>query len=150
MTLEEKITKALVPAMKAKDQGALRALRAIKAEILLFNTSGSGDVLDAAAETRILQKMLKQRKDSLAIFTEQGRSDLAQKEQEEIDVIQTFLPEQLGEEALRDFVQNLIRELQAEGMKDMGRVMSEANTRLAGKADGKRIATVVKASLSGG
>lgn len=148
MTLEQKIAKALVVAMKAKDQGALRALRAIKSEILLFNTSGSGETLDEKAEIRILQKMVKQRKDSLAIFSEQNREDLVQKEQEEIVVIEKFLPEQMDESALRTFVTALIAELGASGMKDMGRVMGEANARLAGKADGKSIAAIVKSLLS--
>lgn len=147
MTLEQKVTKALTGAMRAKDQAALRALRAIKAEILLFKTSGTGAQLDEAAEIRILQKMVKQRKDSLGIYTEQSREDLAEKEREEITVIESFLPEQMDEVALEDFVKNLIAELGAGDMKDMGRVMSEANKRLAGKADGKSIAAVVKRSL---
>jgi len=149
MTLEEKVTKALITAMKAKDQGALRALRAIKSEILLFNTSGAGVSLDETAETRILQKMVKQRKESLVIFTEQSREDLAQKEREEIAVIETFLPEQMDEASLQQFVGALVQELGASGMKDMGKVMAEANSRLSGKADGKRIAAVVKALLTG-
>jgi uncharacterized protein YqeY len=150
MTLEERISKELIVAMRAKDQAALRALRAVKAEILLFKTSGSDAPLDEAAETKILQKMVKQRKESLAIYVEQSREDLAQKEREEIAVIESFLPAQLDESALKDFVAQLVSELGATGMKDMGRVMSEANQRLAGQADGKSIATVVKALLSGG
>jgi uncharacterized protein YqeY len=150
MTLEERISKELIVAMRAKDQAALRALRAVKAEILLFKTSGSDAPLDEAAETKILQKMVKQRKESLAIYVEQSREDLAQKEREEIAVIESFFPAQLDESALKDFVAQLVSELGATGMKDMGRVMSEANQRLAGQADGKSIATVVKALLSGG
>jgi uncharacterized protein len=148
MRLDDKVGKALVEAMKARDQGALRALRAIKAEILLFNTSGTGEQLDEKSEVKILQKMVKQRKESLAIYQEQHREDLATIEREEIAVIERFLPEQLSESALMDFVKGLISELDASGMKDMGRVMAEANTRLAGKADGKSIAAIVKSLLS--
>lgn len=148
MTLEQKIAPALILAMKAKDQGALRALRGIKAEILLFKTSGSGDSLDESAEIKLLQKMVKQRRDSLSIYEEQGREDLAQTEREEIAVIEGFLPEQMDESALRGFVASLIAELGGSGMKDMGRIMAEANTRLAGKADGKTVAGIVKELLS--
>lgn len=148
MSLEQQVTKALGEAMRSKDQGALRALRAIKAEILLFKTSGTGAALDEAAEIRMLQKMVKQRKESLGIYEEQGREDLAVKEREEIAVIESFLPEQMDEAALASFIKNLISELGANDMKDMGRVMSEANKRLAGKADGKSIAAIVKQSLS--
>ena len=134
--------------MKAKDQGALRALRAIKSEILLFQTSGSGKDLNEAAEIKILQKMVKQRKDSIDIYTEQGRDDLATIEEEEVAVISRFLPEQMSASELQSFVTDLIAELGASGMKDMGRVMGEANKRLAGKAEGKAIAAVVKGLLS--
>ena len=142
------ISKDLIVAMKSKDQAALRALRAIKSEILLFKTSGSDNELDEAAEIKMLQKMVKQRKDSLSVFEEQGREDLAVKEREEIDVISKYLPEQMDEATLRDFIGNLVEELGASGMQDMGRVMGQANQRLKGKADGKTIATIVKELLS--
>ena len=148
MSLEQKVSTALVDAMKAKDQGALRALRGIKAEILLYQTSGITEPLDEKVEIKILQKMVKQRKESLAIYEEQSREDLAQKEREEITVIERFLPEQLDQSALRSFVSSLIAELGASGMKEMGRVMAEANKRLAGKADGKTVAVIVKELLS--
>jgi len=148
MTLEEKISKNLIVAMKAKDKAFLRALRSIKAEILLHNTSGSGAELDQTGETKILQKMVKQRKDSLAMFEQQEREDLAIIEREEIEVISTFLPQQMGEEELRTFITNLVNELGASSMKDMGRLMGEANKRLAGKAEGKMIATIVKELLT--
>lgn len=148
MTLEEKIAKDLIVAMKARDKATLRALRSIKAEILLHNTSGSGVELDQAGEIKILQKMVKQRKDSLAMFEEQAREDLAIIEREEIEVISRFLPQQMGEEELRSFITSLVTELGASGMKDMGRVMGIANQRLAGKAEGKLIATVVKNLLT--
>jgi uncharacterized protein YqeY len=148
MTLEQKIAIALVDAMKAKDQGTLRALRAIKAEILLFKTSGTGDILDEAAEIKLLQKMVKQRRESLAIYQEQSREDLASKEQEEISVIEGFLPEQLDSAELTSFISALVAELGVSSIKDMGRVIGEANKRLAGRADGKAIATVVKNILT--
>lgn len=148
MTLEKKIAKDLIVAMKARDKSTLRALRAIKAEILLHNTSGTGSALDQAAEIKILQKMVKQRKDSLAMFEEQSREDLAIIEREEITVISGFLPQQMGEEELGAFITALVDELGASGMKDMGRVMGKANKRLAGKAEGKMIATVVKRLLT--
>ena len=148
MSLEQKIATALVGAMKAKDQGGLRALRAIKAEILLFKTSGTGEELNDAAEIKILQKMVKQRKESMSIYEEQGREDLANVEREEIAVIEGFLPEQMSEADLTAFITSLISEVGAAGMKDMGRVMSEANKRLAGKADGKTVAGIVKTLLS--
>ena len=149
MGLETAVGSSLVQAMKAKDQGALRALRAIKAEILLFKTSGTGAELDDAAEIQILQKMIKQRKESLAIYEEQSREDLAQKEREEIAVLEQFLPEQMDASELQKFISDIVNEVGATSMKDMGRVMSEANQRLAGRADGKAIATIVKSLLSG-
>lgn len=149
MGLETAVGSSLVQAMKAKDQGALRALRAIKAEILLFKTSGTGDELNDTAEIKILQKMIKQRKESLAIYEEQSREDLALKEREEIAVLERFLPEQMDSSELQKFISEMVNELGATSMKDMGRVMSEANQRLAGKADGKAIATIVKSLLSG-
>ncbi len=148
MSLSDRVAKDLITAMKAKDQGALRALRAIKSEILLFQTSGSGKELDEAAEIKILQKMVKQRKDSIDIYNDQGRDDLAKIEEEEVEVISRFLPEQMSEADLNMFVTELISELGASGMKDMGRVMGEANKRLAGKAEGKAIAAAVKGILA--
>lgn len=148
MTLEEKISQDLIIAMKAKDKAALRTLRAIKAEILLHKTSGSGIDLDETGEIKILQKMVKQRRESLATFEEQNREDLAVIEREEIEVLIRFLPQQMGEQELDTFIKALIAELGVSGMKDMGRVMAEANKRLAGKAEGKMIASVVKGLLS--
>lgn len=148
MSLEKSIATDIISAMKAKDQVALRALRAIKSEILLFNTSGTHAVLDEAHEVKMLQKMVKQRKDSLSIYEDQGREDLALIEREEIEVISRYLPKQMGEDELRAFITELISELGAEGMKDMGRVMGQASQRLKGKADGKAISGIVKGLLS--
>ena len=140
----------LKAAMLAKNEVALRSLRAIKAAILLAKTAegGSGE-LSADAEMKILQKMVKQRKDSLDIFSQQGRTDLAQKEQEEIAVIEKFLPKQMDAEELRVVLKEIIAKTGASTAADMGKVMGAANKELAGKAEGKLIASLVKELLSG-
>ncbi len=150
MSLEQQIMSDLKAAMLAKDEVALRSLRAIKAAILLAKTAegGSGE-LSADAEMKILQKMVKQRKDSLDIFSQQGRTDLAQKEQEEIAVIEKFLPKQMDAEELRVVLKEIIAKTGASTAADMGKVMGAANKELAGKAEGKLIASLVKELLSG-
>lgn len=148
MSLENTLSNDLKEAMKSKDQAALRSLRAIKAAILLFKTDGSGQELDAQAEIKILQKLVKQRQDSLDIYVKQGREDLAVTEREEIEVIQRYLPEQLSEEALKTALKTIMEEVGATTMKDMGKVIGLANQRLAGKSDGKAIAAAVKELLS--
>jgi len=148
MTLEERITADMKAAMKSKDKVALRAIRAVKAAILLAKTDGSGDEFDAQKEIKLVQKMVKQRKDSHSIFMEQGREDLAAVEQEEIDVISKYLPEQIGEDQLKEIVSGIIAEIGAAGMKDMGKVMGIASQKLAGKSDGKTISGVVRSLLS--
>lgn len=148
MRLSDKIGPALKEAMKAKDKVRLRGLRAIKAAILLAKTDGSGQDLDEAKEIKMLQKLIKQRKDSLAIYEKQNREDLAVKEREEIDVIQGFLPEQMGEDELKTVLSKIIAEVGASSMRDMGKVMGKANATLKGKADGKTISTIVKQLLS--
>jgi uncharacterized protein YqeY len=150
MSLEQQIMSDLKAAMLAKDEVALRSLRAIKAAILLAKTAegGSGE-LSADAEMKILQKMVKQRKDSLDIFSQQGRKDLAQKEQEEIAVIEKFLPKQMDAEELRVVLKEIIAKAGASTAADMGKVMGAANKELAGKAEGKLIASLVKELLSG-
>ena len=148
MSLEQKINTDLKSAMKAKDQVALRGIRAIKSAILLAKTDGSGKALDEDAEIKMLQKLVKQRRDSLEIYEKQDREDLAAKEREEIEVIERYLPEQLSDEELQAAVDKIIQETGAESMKDMGKVMGLASQRLAGKADGKAIAAQVKKRLS--
>ncbi|MBC7884693.1 MAG: GatB/YqeY domain-containing protein [Saprospiraceae bacterium] len=148
MNLEEKITNDLKEAMKSKDQAALRSVRAIKAAILLFKTDGSGDVLDTDKEIKLLQKLVKQRQDSLDIFTKQGREDLANTESEEIAIIQKYLPEQLSEKDLQDAIKAIITESGATSIKDMGKVIGLANQRLSGRADGKAVAAAVKDLLN--
>jgi len=148
MALEENVMTALKEAMKAKDQAAMRTLRSIKAAILLFKTSGSGDELNEEAEIKLLQKMVKQRKESAGIFHQQNRLDLAQTEEEEIAVLQTFLPTQLDEAALTIIIQQIINDTGATSAKDMGKVIGQANKQLAGKAEGKVISEVVKQLLA--
>lgn len=147
MTLEERIKPDLVAAMKAKDQASLRGIRAIKAAILLAKTDGSGKAITPEVEIKMLQKLIKQRKDSLEIYEKQGREDLAVTEREEIEVIEKYLPEQMGEEELKKVIKEIIDQTGASSMKDMGKVMGMANKRLAGRADGKTISGVVKQML---
>ena len=150
MALEQQIMTELKAAMLAKDEVALRSLRAIKAAILLAKTSeGAAGELSADGEIKLLQKMVKQRKDSLEIFTQQGREDLAKKEREEIAVIEKFLPQQMDVAAVRAVLVQLVEQAGASSPADMGKVMGLANKELAGKAEGKMIATIVKELLSG-
>ena len=149
MSLEQKIMGELKTAMLAKDEKALRSLRAIKAAILLAKTSeGAGGELKEDDEIKMLQKLVKQRKDSLEIFQQQSRTDLAQKEQEEIEIIEKFLPKQISADELRSEVASIISEVGASSPADMGKVMGAATKKLAGKADGKTISALVKEFLS--
>lgn len=147
MSLEERIAQDLREAMKAKDQAALRGVRAIKAAILLEKTSGAKHDVSPEMEMKILQKLIKQRRDSLDIYEKQNRSDLAQTEREEIEIIERYLPKQLSEEELRAELKKIVAELGATSMKDMGKVMGAASQKLAGRADGKAISGVVKELL---
>ena len=141
----------LKTAMLAKDEKALRSLRAIKAAILLAKTAeGGGGELKEDDETKLLQKLVKQRKDSLEIYQQQNRTDLAQKEQEEIEIIEKFLPKQLSADELKAEVSAIINEVGASSPADMGKVMGAATKKLAGKADGKTISALVKELLSKG
>ena len=149
MSLQDGIMAAMKTAMKAKDQIALTALRAVKSAILLTKTErGAGAELSDEQELKILQKQVKQRKDSAAIFLEQGREDLAAPELAEAEVIGQFLPEAMSEEDVEKTVLNAIEFLSASGMKDMGKVMGVVSKELAGKADGKTISSIVKAKLA--
>ncbi len=149
MALEQTINDAIKAAMLAKDQVKLRGLRAIKAAVILAKTSeGAGGELKEADEIKLLQKLVKSRKDSLEIYQKQNREDLAQKEQEEISVIESFLPKQLGEAELKEIIANIIRETGAASAADIGKVMAAATKQLAGQADGKTISAVAKSLLS--
>ncbi len=149
MSLQDDVMKAMKTAMKEKNQTALAALRAIKSAILLEQTSATGaDSLTEEQELKLLQKLVKQRKDSAAIFIEQDREDLATPELEQAEIINQFLPEALSEEEIEKVVVMTIDNIGAEGMKDMGKVMGIVNKELAGRADGKTISTIVKAKLT--
>src|SRR6201994_198292 len=149
MALEQNVMAQLKTAMLAKNEGALRGLRAIKAAIILAKTSeGSGGELKEADETKLLQKLVKQRKDSLAIYQQQNRADLAQKEEEEIAVIERFLPKQMDEAALKEALAKIIAETGAASPADIGKVMGAATKQLAGQADGKMINAVARELLS--
>jgi len=137
-------------AMKSKDEAVLRSLRAIKAEIIKAKTEpGAGGEIDEATEQKFLQKMMKQRRDSLDIFEKQGRADLAAKEKEEMAVIEKFLPKQLDEAALKEILVKIIADTGASSSADLGKVMGVASKQLAGQADGKMISSVVKELLTG-
>lgn len=149
MSLEQKIMADLKTAMLAKDEKTMRSLRAVKAAIILAKTAeGSGGELKEDDEIKLLQKLVKQRKDSLEIYQQQNRADLAQKEQEEIQVIEKFLPQQLSTEQLKKELENIIAETGASSPADMGKVMGVATKKLSGKADGKTISATVKELLS--
>ena len=144
-TIDQEIKKAML----AKDQAQLRGLRAIKAALLLAKTEkGSAEEITEDTEIKILQKLIKQRKESSDIYKQQGRADLAQVEDEEIDVIGQFLPTQLEKAEVEEIISKIIADAGASSMKDMGKVIGLANKELAGKADGKLIAEIVKSQLA--
>jgi uncharacterized protein len=148
MSLETNVMAQMKDAMKSKNEAGLRTLRAIKAAIIIAKTSeGAGGEISEAEELKLLQKLAKQRKDSLDIFTQQNREDLAKKEQEELDIISTFLPAQLEGQALERVIREIIAETGASGPADMGKVMGAATKKLAGQADGKAISAMVKQLL---
>jgi len=149
MSLQKQIMDAMIIAMKAKDTVALDALRAVKSAIILAQTEGGakGEISDGE-EIKLLQRLVKQRNDSAAIYSQQGRDDLVQPEIEQAEIIKQFLPEQLNEEEVAKVVDEIIAQTGASSMKDMGRVMGMTNSKIAGKADGKTISTIVKARLS--
>ncbi len=147
MTLEETINKDLITAMKAKDEVTLRSIRAIKSAILLVKTDGSGQAIDEARETQILQKLVKTRQESLDIYTKNDRAELAEKEREEIEVIKRYLPAMIEGEELEAILKQIVADTGATSAKDMGKVMGAANKQLAGKADGRAISEIVKRLL---
>lgn len=149
MSLEQKVMADLKTAMLAKDEKALRALRAIKSAIILAKTAeGAGGEIKEEEEIKLLQKLVKQRKDSLEIYEKQNREDLASKEKEEIEVIEKFLPKQMDTAELKSVIEKIISESGASSPSDMGKVMGIANKQLAGKAEGKTIAGIVKELLN--
>ena len=149
MNLEQQVMAEMKEAMKAKNEASLRSLRAIKAAIILAKTAeGAGGEIKSEDEIKLLQKLIKQRKDSLEIYRQQNRSDLAQKEEEEIAVIEKFLPKQMSETELREALTKIIAETGATTPADLGKVMGLASKQLSGQADGKAISTMVKELLS--
>jgi uncharacterized protein YqeY len=149
MSLEQKIMTELKTAMLAKDEKTVRSLRAIKAAIINAKTSeGAGGQVKEEDENKLLQKMVKQRKDSLEIFQQQNREDLAQKEREELEVIERFLPKQLTADHLKEKLKKIIEETGATSQADFGKVMGAASKQLAGQADGKMISAIVKELLA--
>ncbi|OGS71799.1 MAG: glutamyl-tRNA amidotransferase [Flavobacteria bacterium RIFCSPLOWO2_12_FULL_35_11] len=148
MSLQEKIMDKMKEAMKTKDKVALESLRAIKSELLLIQTkSAASEELTEDDEIKLLQKLVKQRKDSAAIYKEQGRNDLAEPELAQVEVISQFLPVQMSDEDVKKAVAEIMKSVGATSMKDMGNVMALASKQLAGKADGKSISTAVKQLL---
>ena len=149
MSLQAVLMVKMKEAMKSKDSLALEALRAIKSEILLLQTKGGGsDEISSDDEIKLLQKMVKQRKDSAALYQDQGRTDLAEPELAQVKIISQFLPEQLSSDELKSIISEIITKVGATSMKDMGKVMGMASKQLAGKSDGKSISIIVKQLLS--
>jgi len=148
MTLEQKVMQALKEAMKEKNKDKLDALRAIKSAILLEKTKGSAKELTEADELKLLQKLVKQRKESADIYLQQNRKDLAETELNQIKVIEQFLPEQMSEEEIEAEVRKIIEQTGASSMRDMGKVMGMASKAMAGRADGKTISGIVKRLLN--
>lgn len=148
MSIQKGVMEQMKIAMKSKDKVALESLRALKSAFLLANTSGGGIELSEAEELKIVQKLVKQRKDSAVIFAEQGRDDLANPEIAQAKILEQFLPQQLSEEAIKKAIGEIIAQTGASNMRDMGKVMGIASKQLGGKADGKAISTVVKELLS--
>jgi uncharacterized protein len=148
MGIQEQVMEQMKAAMKSKDKIALESLRALKSAFLLANTSGSNADLNEADEIKIVQRLVKQRKDSAAIFEEQGRRDLSEPELAQIKILEQFLPVQMSEDELKKIIGEIVAQTNASSMKDMGKVMGMASKQLAGKADGKAISTIVKQLLS--
>lgn len=148
MTFEERINEDLKTAMKAQDKKSMRGVRAIKQAILMAKTDGTHEEITEEKAIKMLQKLVKQRKDSLSIFEAQGREDLAVIEREELEVIERYLPRSLSPEELEAAVKKIIAQTGASSMKDMGKVMGLASKELAGKADGAAISTIVKKLLA--
>jgi uncharacterized protein YqeY len=148
MSLIDKITEEIKVAMKAREQLKLEALRSVKKELLEARSAqNAGGVIPEAEELKILQRMVKQRKDSANIYIEQGRAELFEKEMEEADIIAQFLPDQMSPSELEEQLRGIIAEVGASSTKDMGKVMGVASKKLAGKADGKDISDAVKRLL---
>jgi len=150
MTLADKISDGIKDAMRSKEKDRLEALRAVKAALLLEMSKGSDKELSEKVEMQVLTRLHKQRKESAAIYNEQGREDLAKDEEFQASILEEFLPKQMSEAEIAEVVDQIIAQTGASGMKDMGKVMGQASGKLAGKADGKLIADLVKQKLAAG
>ena len=148
MSLQKEVMEQIKTAMKAKDTVSLEALRALKSEFLLANTSGGNVELSEEDEIKIVQKLVKQRKDSAALYLDQNRNDLAEPELAQAKVLEQFLPKQMSEDELKAAIGEIVQKTGASSMKDMGKVMGMASKQFAGKADGKAISIIVKELLS--
>lgn len=148
MSLIDNLNQDLKAAMKSKNKPALRTIRSIKSAIMLMQTDGTGKEIDEASEIKLLQKLIKQRKDSLDVYIKQDREDLAVTEREEIEIIEKYLPQQLSEADLEKALTDIIAQVGATSMKDMGKIMGMASQKLGGSADGKSISIMVKKLLS--
>lgn len=148
MNLTEKINEDIKSAMKEKNKAKLEALRAIKSALLLASSEKGAKESTEAAEMKMLQKLVKQRRDAADIYTNEGRNDLAAVELEQVTIIENYLPEQMTEEQIRSEVDAIVKATGANSMKDMGKVMGQANQKMAGRADGNVIAQLVKRTLS--
>lgn len=148
MALEKEVMTQMKAAMKAKDSAALEALRSVKSEILLAKTESDAEELSEEKEIKLVQKLVKQRKESADLYKEQGRDDLVEAEERQAEVIMQFLPEQLSEEAVEREIDAIISKTDAQGMQDMGKVMGLAQKEMAGKADGKTISKIAREKLN--
>lgn len=148
MGLEKDVMEKIKAAMKSKDTVALASLRSIKSEILKQKTSGSNTEMTEADELKLVQKLIKQRKDSAQLYQEQNRDDLAKEELDQVSILEEFLPQQLSEDEIKTEVKSIIEQVGASSMKDMGKVMGIASKQMAGKAEGAVISKIVKAELS--
>ncbi len=148
MTLADKVSEGIKDAMRNKEKDKLEALRAVKAALLLEMSKGSDKEISEKVEMQVLTRLHKQRKESAAIYHEQGREDLAKDEEYQAGVLETFLPKQMSESEIAEVIDQIIAQTGASGMKDMGKVMGQASGKLAGKADGKLIADLVKQKLA--
>ncbi len=147
MKLEEKLTKSIIESMKSKDVIRLESLRSIKSALLLLKTKNRKKIISEIEEIQMLQKLVKQRKESASIYRYQNRLDLAQQEETQSKIISEFLPKQFSKEEIENIIDKIIFETKASSIKDMGKVMSEATLRLAGKAEGKTVSIIVREKL---
>ncbi len=147
MKLEEKLTKSIIESMKSKDVIRLESLRSIKSALLLLKTKNRKKIISEIEEIQMLQKLVKQRKESASIYKDQNRLDLAQQEETQSKIISEFLPKQFSKEEIENIIDKIIFETKASSIKDMGKVMSEATLRLAGKAEGKTVSIIVREKL---